>query len=207
MGSGSRVGPSGSFPTKLGQSDSLKVPLSRATVTTVTGRFTSLTFSRPRRGPWAVVLDDLYSFDLENLIWTLLTATPAGSTPPNARTSHGFTSAGGVLYVHGGIVNGNGGWTLLNINFLSPPSRSLTRVSIPVSPFSTFFSLCRVHAFCFLISLCIQIFDRMQNLSLIIYALGYPSTHTPLLLFSLSIARSFFSIYDLTCGFGGKIVS
>jgi hypothetical protein len=44
--------------------------------------------------------DDLYSFDPGSMTWTLLLS--ADGTRPAARYSHGFTSAGGKLYVHGG---------------------------------------------------------------------------------------------------------
>jgi hypothetical protein len=50
--------------------------------------------------------DDLYSFDPGNMTWTSLSS--AIGTRPSARCSHGFTSAGGKLYVHGGNVNING---------------------------------------------------------------------------------------------------
>ena len=41
--------------------------------------------------------------------WTDLSAAASG-TPPSARYGHGFTSAGGKLYVHGGLSdNGEGG--------------------------------------------------------------------------------------------------
>jgi hypothetical protein len=50
----------------------------------------------------AVLIDDLHSFDPATMTWTLLSA--ANDTGrPSARFSHGFTSAGGRLYVHGGI--------------------------------------------------------------------------------------------------------
>ena len=44
---------------------------------------------------------DLFSFDLENFIWTNLSAVSFG-TPPAARYCHGFTSMSGKLYVQGG---------------------------------------------------------------------------------------------------------
>jgi hypothetical protein len=50
--------------------------------------------------PSAGQLDDLYMFDPGNMTWTLLSAT-SGQRPTN-RFGHGFTAAGGVLYVHGG---------------------------------------------------------------------------------------------------------
>jgi hypothetical protein len=55
--------------------------------------------------------DELYSFDLFNLTWTLLAASavPDGTIiRPSARSSHGFTSVGGKLYVHGGISSSGG---------------------------------------------------------------------------------------------------
>jgi hypothetical protein len=52
-------------------------------------------------------LDDLYSFDFANLFanWTQLAVFDVSR--PSARYHHGFTSAGGKLYVHGGY-NGSG---------------------------------------------------------------------------------------------------
>jgi N-acetylneuraminic acid mutarotase len=50
---------------------------------------------------YAVPADDLYSFDPVALKWTDLSASVAG-TRPKARSEHGFTSAGGRLYVFGG---------------------------------------------------------------------------------------------------------
>ena len=51
--------------------------------------------------PSAVSLGDLYSFDPANMTWTLLSAAE-DSVRPAARDGHGFTSAGGKLYVFGG---------------------------------------------------------------------------------------------------------
>ncbi len=48
-----------------------------------------------------VLFDDLHAFDLVNMTWTNLSVA---GTQPSARYSHGFTSAGGKLYVHGGTV-------------------------------------------------------------------------------------------------------
>ena len=46
-------------------------------------------------------LDDLHAFDPATMTWTLL--SPADDPRrPSARFGHGFTSAGGLLYVHGG---------------------------------------------------------------------------------------------------------
>ena len=50
----------------------------------------------------AVISNDLYSFDPANMSWSLLSAAPGSNPPPSARAGHGFTSAGGKLYVHGG---------------------------------------------------------------------------------------------------------
>ncbi len=54
----------------------------------------------------ADLLDDLYSFDPATMAWTLLSAAPNDGRPA-ARHGHGFTSAGGKLYLHGG--KGKGG--------------------------------------------------------------------------------------------------
>ncbi len=45
-------------------------------------------------------LDDLFSFNIATMTWTLLSA--ANGIRPAARCGHGFASAGGKLYVHGG---------------------------------------------------------------------------------------------------------
>ncbi len=59
-------------------------------------------------------LDDLYLFDPNTGIWTLLSAAAADSAHrPSARYQHGFTSAGGKLYVHGGW-NHSGGKCLVS---------------------------------------------------------------------------------------------
>ena len=55
------------------------------------------------------LLSDLYSFDPVSKVWTYLSDAAAG-TPPTARASHGFTSAGDKLYAHGG----NGSYGLLS---------------------------------------------------------------------------------------------
>jgi hypothetical protein len=46
----------------------------------------------------AVIYNDLHTFDLSTRVWTLLSPTADIS----ARYGHGFTSAAGRLYVHGG---------------------------------------------------------------------------------------------------------
>ena len=51
--------------------------------------------------PLAGPRDDLYSFDPATMAWTLVLAA-ADSDRPSARDDHGFASAEGKLYVHGG---------------------------------------------------------------------------------------------------------
>ena len=51
--------------------------------------------------PLAGYLDDMHVFDPETNIWTPLSALESVYRP-SARFQHGFTSAGGKLYVHGG---------------------------------------------------------------------------------------------------------
>ena len=48
------------------------------------------------------LLQDLLVYDPAAMAWTDLSAAASG-TPPSAREGHGFTSAGGKLYVHGGF--------------------------------------------------------------------------------------------------------
>jgi hypothetical protein len=57
--------------------------------------------STQQHPPSAGWLDDLYAFDPATRTWTLLSAA-LDAPRPSARYSHGFTSAGGKLYVHGG---------------------------------------------------------------------------------------------------------
>jgi hypothetical protein len=59
-------------------------------------------------------LDDLHSFNLATKVWTLLNAAEVSGAWPAARNLHGFTSAGGCLYVHGGE-GFNGEWYLQTI--------------------------------------------------------------------------------------------
>ncbi len=55
-------------------------------------------------------LVDIHSFDPANMTWTRLSAADDASRP-SARAGHGFTSAGGKLYVHGGVfITGSGRW-------------------------------------------------------------------------------------------------
>jgi hypothetical protein len=63
------------------------------------------THALPPATPSAGYLDDLYSFDPVTMTWTLLST--AKTNRPPARYCHGFTSAGGRLYLHGGY-NGSG---------------------------------------------------------------------------------------------------
>jgi hypothetical protein len=46
--------------------------------------------------------NELHSFDLANMTWVLLSSAD-DTNCPSARASHGFTSSGGRLYVHGGL--------------------------------------------------------------------------------------------------------
>ncbi len=64
------------------------------------------------------LLDDLHSFDLATGKWTLLSRNVETAVPfpyldstITGRYGHGFTSAGGKLYVHGGFKSpaGNNG--------------------------------------------------------------------------------------------------
>jgi hypothetical protein len=50
-------------------------------------------------------MGDMHSFDPVDMTWTLLSATE-DSIQPSARAKHGFASAGGKLYVHGGFADG-----------------------------------------------------------------------------------------------------
>ena len=63
-------------------------------------------------------MDDLHSFDLINMTWTQVVDPNLNSwcddgklcyDPPRARSEHGFTSAGGKLYVYGGYSFGKQG--------------------------------------------------------------------------------------------------
>ncbi len=53
--------------------------------------------------------DDLHAFDPATMTWTLLSAADDAGRP-SARYAHGFTSAGGLLYVHGGFTRDYGEW-------------------------------------------------------------------------------------------------
>ncbi len=53
-------------------------------------------------------LDDLHAFDPATMTWALLSAAD-DACRPSARSGHGFTSTGGLLYVHGGYgITGSG---------------------------------------------------------------------------------------------------
>jgi len=88
--------------------------------------------------PSADYLDDLHAFDPATMTWTLLSAA-LDAPRPSARYSHGFTSEGGKLYVHGGIcitADGYGDCCSLFLSLL--PTR---RVPVPTpclpSPFAS----------------------------------------------------------------------
>ncbi len=49
----------------------------------------------------AGLINDLHVYDSVNIRWTELTDAVFG-TLPDPRDGHGFTTAGGKLYVHGG---------------------------------------------------------------------------------------------------------
>jgi hypothetical protein len=53
--------------------------------------------------PCAGAFADLHSFDPASMAWTLLSPAAGSGQPPYARFGHGFASAGGKLYVHGGV--------------------------------------------------------------------------------------------------------
>ena len=50
---------------------------------------------------WSGYLKDLHVYDPVAMTWENLTIVVNG-TPPSPRGKHGFASAGGKLYVHGG---------------------------------------------------------------------------------------------------------
>jgi hypothetical protein len=54
-----------------------------------------------------------FVFDLSKMIWNDITGSVFG-TSPSARSRHGFVSAGGRLYVHGGV-----GWEGMASGILS----------------------------------------------------------------------------------------
>ncbi len=49
----------------------------------------------------ALPFNDLLAYDPSHAVWTDL-SVPAAGRPPIIRHIHGFTAAGGRLYVHGG---------------------------------------------------------------------------------------------------------
>ena len=57
-----------------------------------------------------IFLKDLFVFDTATVTWTDLSPSTSG-TGPSARRCHGFTAAGGKLYVHAGFSSsfGNNG--------------------------------------------------------------------------------------------------
>ena len=58
----------------------------------------------------AHLLNDLHEYDPATRAWTDLSAAISG-TPPSPRGLHGFTSAGGKLYVHGGLGDNGMCWS------------------------------------------------------------------------------------------------
>ena len=76
-----------------------------------------------------ILLGDLHSFDPVAKVWTDLSATVNGSAPM-ARYEHGFTSADGKLYVHGGFVEGVGRDSDLHV--YDPVAKVWTDLSAPV---------------------------------------------------------------------------
>ena len=85
---------------------------SLATTSTLHSRGPSTHYSPHGAGtrttpPSADVLGDLHSFDPATMTWTLLSAAD-DARRPSARAGHGFTSAGGLLYVHGGSYRQDG---------------------------------------------------------------------------------------------------
>ena len=78
----------------------------------------------------SIILDDLHMFDPVAKAWTDLSA-PAGGTAPTARNGHGFTSANGTLYVHGG--QDEYGNLLSDIHSYSPIAKVWTDLSKPVA--------------------------------------------------------------------------
>ncbi len=74
-------------------------------------------------------LDDLYSFDPVTMTWMLL-SIEAGR--PVARNCHGFTSAGGKLYVHGGF--GFGGMSIFVSQRCCKPSTVTSLFLAPSAP-------------------------------------------------------------------------
>ena len=75
------------------------------------------------------VLGDLYSFDPVAKIWTNL-STAVGGAVPTARDSHGFTSANGTLYVHGGA-DDYGNLLLSDLHSFDPVAKVWTDLSTP----------------------------------------------------------------------------
>ena len=56
-------------------------------------------------GPQAAYFNDLLVFDPASEIWVDLTSSSLGNAP-SSRYDHGFTEAGGKLYVQGGLTSG-----------------------------------------------------------------------------------------------------
>ena len=75
-------------------------------------------------------LSDLHVFDPIAMVWTDL-SDPASGTPPTARGSHGFTSAVGMLYVHGSLDASN--ILLSDLHSFDPVAMAWTDLSTPVN--------------------------------------------------------------------------
>jgi N-acetylneuraminic acid mutarotase len=76
---------------------------------------------------------DLYSFDPTTQVWTDLSIAIKG-TPPKARECHGFTSAGGKIYVHGGYIADVGYEGRANdLHVYDPVAKAWTDLSVPVA--------------------------------------------------------------------------
>ncbi len=87
------------FPSRDSRAYGRKLPQARATIcrTHVALPPTYYRYASSVAG----FLNGLFSFDPTTMVWRLLSAA-ANSTHPSSRSSHGFMSASGKLYVHGG---------------------------------------------------------------------------------------------------------
>ena len=74
--------------------------------------------------------DDLHSYDPVAMAWTDLSDAASG-TPPTARNRHGFTSAAGKLYVHGGygVTTWGGYGDLSDLHVFDPVAMAWTDLS------------------------------------------------------------------------------
>ena len=81
-------------------------------------------------------LDDLHSFDPVAKVWTDLSA-PAGGIAPTARYGHGFTTADGKLYVHGGCASD--ACPANDLHVYDPVAMAWTELYASASPSPRFF--------------------------------------------------------------------